>query len=266
MRLFKKISYDRFIELPESSSFVELFNKKAIDKKSIDKFNFYLVIEYQNAFDSANYDEMFPDNSLFVDFQSLKKEHSNIINKIKKQMENKTIPDSLKKIGVTNILKGCYLVGNINNDLPKNIRSCSKKNISIKLEYKNVPKEIVDLCEDFYHKNIFSILKEKEDFENFFKLTKKEQEKEISILFQQFLNYTNKNIIFSTSNVDLMNQDNNFNNNSLTVEELFEKNIDFISDIKLLEQVFQNAEKDENYELCGIIKKRLDFIKSSKKV
>ena len=114
---------------------------------------------------------MFPDNSVFVDFQSLKKEHANIILRIKKQMENKKIPEFLKRIGVTNILKGCYLVGHTSNDLPKNIKTSSKKNISIKFEYNKIPKEIVDLCEDYYSKNVFSILKEKEVTESRISLT-----------------------------------------------------------------------------------------------
>lgn len=162
---------------------------------------------------------------------------------------------------MTNILKGCYLVGHTSNDLPKNIKTSSKNNISIKFDYNNIPKEIIDLCDDYYMKNIFSILKEKEDFELFFNMTKKEQEKEIASLFQQFSNYTNKSIFFSMmSSGDTIQPETR---HGLTVEELFEKNIEFFNDVPFLEQVFESAKEDENYELCSKIKKRMEFLKGS---
>lgn len=73
MRLSRKISYDRFLELNESKDFRDMFDKKYSVESKIENLNFYLVIEYENAFDSIDYDNMFPDNSVFVDFQSLKK-------------------------------------------------------------------------------------------------------------------------------------------------------------------------------------------------
>jgi len=258
MRLVKKINYDRFLELNESKEFRDSFDKKGIETK-IEDFHFYLVIEYDNAFDSVNYDQVFPENSIFVDFQSLKKEHASIISKMKKQIDNKKIPDFLKKLGVTNILKGCYLIGQKNGDLPKNIKTSSKKIISVKFEYSNVPKEISDLCEDYCHKNSFSILKEKEEFDLFFRLTKKEQEKEVAKLFEQFSNYTNKSILFSVANSGSTSSPGS--SHGLTVEELFEKNVDFFNDVPFLEQVFESAKLDENYELCQKIKKRIEFLK-----
>ena len=263
MRLLKKINYERFLELNESKEFKVLFDEKSALGNKIEELNFYLVIEYENAFDGVNYDQMFPGESVFVDFQSLKKEHSNIITRIKKQIDNKKIPVFLKKIGVTNILKGCYLIGYSSNDLPKNIKTSSKKNISVKFEYKNVPKEIVDLCDDYYNKNSFSIIKEKEDFDLFFKLTKKEQEKEIAILFQQFSNYTNKNILFSIANSGTTIHPIYQSKSNPTVEEMFEKNIEFFTDIQFLEQVLESAKKDENFELCGKIQQRIKKIKNS---
>ena len=260
MRLSRKINYDRFLELNESKELRDVFDKKYPDGGKIEGLNFHLVIEYENAFDSIDYENMFPDNSAFVDFQSLKKEHSNIITRIKRQIDNKKIPDFLKKIGVTNILKGCYLVGHTNKDLSKNIKTSSKKSISIKFEYNKVPKEIADLCDDYYVKNVFSILREKEEFDLFFKMTKKEQEKEIAALFQQFSNYTNKSILFS-----MMNSGDTIQpgiKQGLTVEELFEKNIDFFNDISFLEQVFESAKEDENYELCQRILDRIKVLKN----
>ena len=174
-------------------------------------------------------------------------------------MDNKKIPDFLKNLGVTNILKGCYLIGQKNGDLPKNIKTSSKKLISVKFEYLNIPKEISDLCEDYYNKNTFSILKEKEEFDLFFKLTKKEQEKEIAKLFEQFSNYTNKSILFSMANSGSTNPIGS--PQGLTVEELFEKNIEFFNDVPFLEQVFESAKADENYELCQRIVDRIKALK-----
>jgi hypothetical protein len=251
MRLLKKITYERFHEL----------NKEATVINS-DGLNFYLVIEYENAFDSVNFDEMFPENSIFVDFQALRKEHSNIISKIKKQIENKKIPDYLKKLGVTNIIKGCYLVYNTSKEFPENIKKSSKNFYSLKLDYKNLPKEISDMCEEYYSKNSIHISKEKDDFDAFFKLTLKEQEKEMAIFFHQYSNYTNKSIIFSVVNPGIVLKTGETSGN-LTIEERFEQKIPYFTDINLLEQVLEKAKKDENYELCIKIKERINFLKNN---
>lgn len=268
MRLLKKINYKRFLELKEKSIFKEIFNSVNGDDVKIKSLNFCFVIEYENAFDAINYEDMFPENSIFVDFQSLKKEHSNVISRIKKQIDSKKIPDFLKKLGVTNILKGCYLIGYSGNELPNNIKKSSKKITVVKLDYKNLPKEILDMCNDYFNKNIGYITKEKEEFDVFFKLTDKEQEKEMALLFQQFSNYTNKNMLFSISNTGLTSYVIPLEHSipSLTLEELFEINIPLFTDIPFLEQVFEKAKEDENYELCGKIKQRIDFLKNHNKV
>ena len=101
--------------------------------------------------------------------------------------------------------------------------------------------------------------KEKEEFDLFFRLTKKEQEKEVAKLFEQFSNYTNKSILFSAANSGSTSSSGS--SQGLTVEELFEKNVDFFNDVPFLEQVFESAKLDENYELCQKIKKRIEFLR-----
>ena len=254
MRLFKKISQERFIELKTDS--------EPNSNLNYDNLNYYIVIEFDNAFDAVDYDKMFPENSMFVDFQSLQKEHMNIISKIKKQIDSKKVPIFLKKLGVTNIIKGCYLIASKNKDLPKNIKKNSKNFITYKLDYKNLPKEVSDMCDEYYSKNAIHISKEKEDFDAFFKLTIKEQEKEMLILFQHFSNYTNKSILFSAASSENLIKTGGTNSN-LTLEELFEKNLNSITDSDFLEQLFKRAKLEENYELCSKIQQRLEFLKNN---
>ena len=49
----------------------------------MEDFNFYIVLEYINVFDSIDYDKIFPQKGIFIDYQSLQKEQ-NILNLKKK--------------------------------------------------------------------------------------------------------------------------------------------------------------------------------------
>lgn len=260
MRLFKKIPYDRFLQLNEKGVFLQsldfvLKEKKnnKLSKLDVEEFNFYIVLEYINIFDTIDYDKIFPQQGVFIDYQSLQKEHNNIINKIKKRLEKKNEPESFNKLGITNFVKGCFLIGGNIKDVPKKINKSSGSFISIKLDYKNLPKEISELCDEFYNKQNFYISKEQEDFEQFFKLTSKEQEKLMGNFFEQFSSNTNKTVLFSYTGVNITNT-----SEPITFEDFFSQNLDFFADKEFLEAMMKKAMEEEKYEICAKIKKRLD--------
>lgn len=262
MRLFKKISYDRFLSLEEKDVFIQsldavLKEKKnnKISKINIKEFSFYIVLDYVNIFDTIDYDKIFPQQGVMIDYQSLQKEHNNIISKIKKRLEKKHEPNAFNKLGLTNFVKGCFLIGGNIKDIPKIINKSSGSFISIKLDYKNLPKEINEICEDYYSKQNLYISKEQEDFEQFFKLTSKEQEKLMGNFFEQFSSNTNKAVLFSFSGVDITN-----NVAPITFEDFFSQNLDFFSDKVFLETLMKKAVEEEKYEICSKIKKRLDSL------
>jgi len=260
MRLFKKISYDRFLNLNEKDVFLQSLDTLLKEKKSnklskldIKEFNFYIVLEYINIFDTIDYDKIFPQQGVFIDYQSLQKEHNNIINKIKKRLEKKNEPESFNRLGITNFVKGCFLIGGNIKDIPSKINKSSGSFISIKLDYKNLPKEISELCDEFYNKQNFYISKEQEDFEQFFKLTSKEQEKLMGNFFEQFSSNANKTVLFSYTGVNITNT-----STPITFEDFFSQNLDFFVDRDFLETMMKKAMGEEKYEICAKIKKRLE--------
>ena len=260
MRLFRKISYDRFLSLNEKDVFLQSLNISLQEKKStklskldIKDFSFYLVLDYINIFDTIDYDKIFPQQGIFIDYQSLQKEHNNIINKIKKRLEKKNEPEAFNKLGVSNFVKGCFLVGGNIKDIPKKINKSSGAFISVKLDYKNLPKEISELCEEYYNKQNIYISKEQEDFEQFFKLTSKEQERLMGNFFEQFSTSTNKTVLFSYTGVNITNK-----SNPITFEDFFSQNLDFFADKDFLEAMMKKSMEEEKYEICAKIKKRLD--------
>jgi len=260
MRLFKKISYDRFFQLNDKDIFLQslelvLKEKKnnKLSKLDIKEFNFYIVLEYINIFDTIDYDKIFPQQGIFIDYQSLQKEHNSIINKIKKRLEKKNEPESFNRLGITNFVKGCFLIGGNIKDIPNKINKSAGSFISIKLDYKNLPKEISELCDEFYNKQNFYISKEQEDFEQFFKLTSKEQEKLMGNFFEQFSSNTNKNVLFSYTGINMTNT-----LSPVTFEDFFSQNLDFFADRVFLETMMKKAMDEEKYEICAKIKKRLE--------
>jgi hypothetical protein len=268
MILSKKINFERFNDLTqkeffisELNSFVEKNPKSKIKKEDLKNFSFYLVLEYFNGFDSINYEKIFPQKGFFIDYQALQAEHNDIMNKIKKRLLKKEYPDFFNKLGLSNFVKGCYLIGGNNKDAPKTINRKSKSYISIKINFKEIPKEIEELCNEYYNKNYFYVDREKEDFESFFKLTKKEQEKMMGNFFEKFTNFANKTALVSYSN-SYENQIIN-NNSNYSIEEILDSNLDYFTDLNFLEEVLQKAKQEEKYELCSKISKRIKKIKES---
>lgn len=262
MRLFKKISYDRFFSLEEKEIFMQYLDEILKEKKNnklskinIKDFSFYIVLDYINIFDTIDYDKIFPQQGVMIDYQSLQKEHSNIINKIKKKLEKKNKPDAFNKLGITNFVKGCFLIGGNIKEIPKAINKSSGSFVSIKLDYKKLPKEINEICEEYYNKQNFYISKEQEEFEQFFKLTSKEQEKLMGNFFEQFSSNTNKAVLFSFTGVNITD-----NVTPITFEDFFSQNLDFFSDKEFLETMMKKAMEEEKYEICAKIKKRLEYL------
>lgn len=267
MILSRKITFDRFNELDEKDSFLNELNsfveknpKSKVKKEELENFSFYFIVEYFNAFDSINYEKIFPQKGFFIDYQALQDEHNDIMNKIKKRLLKKEYPSFFNKLGLSNFVKGCYLIGGNNKDIPKKLNKKSKSYVSLKINFKKIPKEIEDLCNDYYNKNHFYVDREREDFESFFKLTKKEQEKMMGNFFEKFTNFANKTALVNYSN----NYENQIVNNpsNYSIEEILDSSIDFFTDLNFLEDVFERAKQEEKYELCSKILKRINEIKN----
>jgi predicted DNA-binding protein len=152
-------------------------------------------------------------------------------------------------------------MGGNNKDIPKKLNKKSKSYISLKINFNNIPKEIDDLCNEYYNKNSFYVDKEREDFESFFNLTKKEQEKMMGSFFEKFTNFANNTALVNYSN-NYENQIIN-NNSNYSIEEILDSSLDYFTDLNFLEEVLQKAKQEEKYELCSKILKRIKKIKDS---
>ena len=275
MKLIKKITFKRVMQLPQYKKVLSIFDKfkedTNIDKhnsikrtKDPSKLNYFFVIEYENIFKKKfNFKNIFDKNSKknnSIDLDKLIEEKE----KIEKYIQEKKVnePSCFKKLGLLNEVVGCYLVGT-NKKSVNHIRDLDFKNknnlILIKLDYKNLPKEIDDLCNEFHKKTQDQLKKEKEEFEKFSKLNAEEQD--------NFINNILDNINPpSLITIDNLNVDYSFFSNSgfTFYDGLSEKNIQIINNIEFLEALKLNAEEKEQYEFCAKIRDRLDEIKTKK--
>jgi hypothetical protein len=263
------------MQLPQYKKVLSIFDKfkedTNIDKhnsikrtKDPSKLNYFFAIEYENIFKKKfNFKNIFDKNSKknnSIDLDKLIEEKE----KIEKYIQEKKVnePSCFKKLGLLNEVVGCYLVGT-NKKSVNHIRDLDFKNknnlILIKLDYKNLPKEIDDLCNEFHKKTQDQLKKEKEEFEKFSKLNAEEQD--------NFINNILDNINPpSLITIDNLNVDYSFFSNSgfTFYDGLSEKNIQIINNIEFLEALKLNAEEKEQYEFCAKIRDRLDEIKSKK--
>jgi hypothetical protein len=275
MKLIKKITFKRVMQLPQYKKVLSIFDKfkedTNIDKhnsikrtKDASKLNYFFVIEYENIFKKKfNFKNIFDKNSKknnSIDLDKLIEEKE----KIEKYIQEKKVnePSCFKKLGLLNEVVGCYLVGT-NKKSVNHIRDLDFKNrnnlILIKLDYKNLPKEIDDLCTEFHKKTQDQLKKEKEEFEKFSKLNTEEQDKYINNILE---NITPPPFLI----IDNFNTDYSyFKSSGFTFYDgLSEKNIQNINNIEFLEALKLSAEEKEQYEFCAKIRDRLDEIKSKK--
>lgn len=280
MKLVKKITFERVMELPQHSKVISLFEKFKkdikLDKnnslkktKEPSKLNYFIVIEFENVLKNRiNFESFYEkdkNNNEIINIEKVLEEKE----KLEKYLENKKKdqPSCFSKLGIINEVVGCFLVGsnkrNINfiNDLDlKN----KKNNIIIKFDNKNLPKEIEQLCNNYYKKTQEELKKQKEEFEKFLKFNIEEQEFLIKNLIDSF-NFPPNNLETNSSSVIVLDNlyYSNLNNSGYTFFDGFsEKNLKTITSVDLLEALRVNAEEKEQFEFCAKIRDRIKEIKS----
>lgn len=270
MKLVKKITFNRVMQLPQYKKVLSTFDKlkedSNIDKhnsikrtKDASKLNYFIVIEYENLFkEKFNLKNIFEkkDKNNIINFEKILEEEE----KIKKYIAEKKTkePICFSKLGAINDVSGCYLVGT-NKKNVNNIKDLDFKNknnlILIKLDYKNLPKEIDELCNQFYTNTQEQIKKQKEEFEKFSKMNIEEQDKYITNILD---NINPSSIVF----IDNKNYFNYKSSGFTFYDGFSENNIDKINDIQFLETLRINAEEKEQFEFCAKIRDRLKEIRS----
>lgn len=280
MKLVKKITFERVMELPQHSKVISLFEKFKkdikLDKnnslkktKEPSKLNYFIVIEFENILKNRiNFESFYEkdkNNNEIINIEKVLEEKE----KLEKYLENKKKdqPSCFSKLGIINEVVGCFLVGsnkrNINfiNDLDlKN----KKNNIIIKFDNKDLPKEIEQLCNNYYKKTQEELKKQKEEFEKFLKFNIEEQEFLIKNLIDSF-NFPPNNLETNSSSVIVLDNlyYSNLNNSGYTFFDGFsEKNLKTITSVDLLEALRVNAEEKEQFEFCAKIRDRIKEIKS----
>jgi hypothetical protein len=283
MRLIRKITYKRVSQLAQHKKVVSIFEKFKEDadidrhnalKKTKDHstLNYFFVLEFDNIIKKKinikNFIEKDPGTDKeIVNINKLLEEKTKLEESIKERMKKE--PACFSKLGFINQVTGCYLVG-ANKKSVAHIRDLdlkSKNNfIIVKLDNRKLPKEIEEMCSQFYAKTQERIRKEQEEFERFSKMNQKEQDDYINNILNDIGN-TN------TPSPSIVMIDNiNFNNDLLKpsgftfFDGFSEKNIQQIENVQFLETLLANAEEKEQYEFCAKIRDRLIEIKSNKKL
>jgi hypothetical protein len=273
MKLIKKITFKRVMQLSQYKKVLSIFDKfkedPNIDKhnsikrtKDASKLNYFFVLEHENIFKNKlnlnNFIEKKSGKNDVINIEKLIDEK----NKIEEYINNKKQkePSFFHKLGPINQVLGCYLIGTNKKNI-NHIKDLDLKNrnnlILIKLDFKNLPKEFEELCNDYFIKTQEKLKKEKEEFEKFSKMNENEQDDFIN----NILNNMNSPSFLIIDGFNL-----NLNNKLVSYgftfyDGLSEQNIQNINNIEFLEALKQNAEEKEQYEFCAKIRDRLNEIK-----
>lgn len=270
MKLIKKITFERVSQLPQLKKVISIFEKfkedQNIDKhnsikrtKDASKLNYFFVLEYENIFKKKlnlkNFIEKESDKKEVININKLIEEKNKIEEQLKEK-KNKE-PVFFSKLGHLNEVIGCFLIGT-NKKSVNHVKDLDLKNknnlITIKIDYKNLPKEFEDLCNKFYAKTQEQIKKEKEEFEKFAQMNIQEQDNFIN----ELLNNINSPSILIIEDLNFNFDNRNFVNTGFTFYDgLSDQNIQKINNIEFLEALKSNAEEKEAFELCAKIRDRL---------
>ncbi len=276
MKLIKKITLKRVMQLSQYKKVLSIFDKfkedQNIDKhnsikrtKDASKLNYFFVLEYENIFKNKlnlnNFIEKKSGKNDVINIEKLIEEK----NKIEEYINNKKQkePVFFDRLGPTNQVIGCYLIGT-NKKSINHIKDLDLKNrnnlILIKIDYKSLPREFEDMCNDFFKKTQEKLKKEKEEFDKFSKMNELEQDEFIN----NILNNINSPSFLIIDGFNL-NLDNKLVSSGFTFYDgLSEQNIQNINNIEFLEALKINAEEKEQYEFCAKIRDRLNEIKGQK--
>lgn len=278
MRLVKKIRFKRATEITQFKSLTNSFNKihntsnakPVVTKlpKDISKLNFYVVIEYINILNTkVDFNKIYPDNPENkdepIDFFALREEQEKLCKYLR---ENQFVgPECFKKIGILNEVIGCFLIGTNK----KNIKSIHRlditnkeHNIIAKIDFKKLPKEVDQMCSEYYKKFHNIIEKELDDYARFISLSNEEKD---DIILEVLTSIKYPNYIYPTSEpYDYPEEPISEDSYSLipsttatTIQHAAESNIQLITDLEFLGVLLMSNIEKEEYLLCAKIRDRI---------
>ena len=267
MKIIKKITFrrakalteefgliqEKFLELKESTG------KEGISRiDSVSTLNNFIVLEYINMADKINYEKIFPNDDYIVDIEGLLNEQDKVIQHINKRKG--LYPDVFHKLGLIHEVTGCFLIATRKTNLHNVSTKNTKNTISIKIKNSSLPREIVQMCDEFHIVKSEFIQKEEEHFRRFNKLSFEEQD----IILQNILQNVNTGSVdfFYTSDSYVhKNQEEPLSGyTSVKMEDAFSQNIERITSVEFLKSLMDKALDKENYEFCAKIRDRLLFL------
>lgn len=279
MRLIRKTTYKRVTQIPEHKKVLSTFEKFKEDpnidrhnslKKTKDAstLNYFFALEFESTIGKKinfkNFIEKDENNNEIVNLDKLLDEKNRIEDEINERRKKE--PVFFQKLGYSNQVIGCYLIGTNKKNMGhiKDMDFKNKNNlIVIKLNNKKLPKEFEEMCNQYYKRTQEKIRREQEDFEKFIMMNPQEQENYIKKILENIVPQPPHMII-----IDNINIENGFSSSSgyTFFDGFSENNIQTINNIEFLETLLLNAEQKEQYEFCAKIRDRIKEIKINGKV
>lgn len=274
MRLIRKTTYKRVSQIPEHKKVLTIFEKFKDDpnidrhnslKKTKDAstLNYFFAIDFENIISKKinfkNFIEKDAGENEIVNLDKLLDEKNKIEEHINERRKKE--PVFFQKLGYTNQVIGCYLIGTNKKNIGhvKDMDFKNKNNlILIKLNNKKLPKEFEDMCNQHHKRTQERAKKEQEEFEKFIMMNPEEQENYIRKILDNIIPPPAHMII-----IDNMSPKSGFSESSgyTFFDGFSEKNIQTINNIEFLETLLLNAEQKEQYEFCAKIRDRIKEIK-----
>jgi len=270
MKIIKKITHRRAKALLEYELIKEKFSEikstkgqktEGIERsQSLDKLNYFVVLEYINIAEKIDYGKIFPTDDYVIDVEGLLNEQDKIIQLINKRKNN--YPEMFYRLGFVNEVVGCFLIATRKTKITHISTKNTKNTISIKIK-DTFPREIKEMCNDYYATKSEISDREQEEFVRFSRLSFDERD---IILHNIIENAAENSLAF------FYPPDNRKRNNksdlaqsgatgTVKLDEVFSQNIEKITSVEFLASLLKKAEQKENYEFCAKIRDRLDFLK-----
>ncbi len=265
MKIIKKITFRRAKSLSDEfksvqEKFLEIKNtggEEGISRiDALSKLNYFIVIEYINMADKINYDKIFPNDDYLVDIEGLLNEQDKVIQQINKRKS--TYPEIFKKLGLIHEVTGCFLIATRKTNMANISTKNTKNTISVRINNKFLPKEVIQMCNEYNDAKAEIFQKEQEEFERFNKLSFEEQD----IILQNILQNVNAGSVefFYTSESNESKNEPLSGYTNVKMEDAFSQNIERITSVEFLKSLLEKALDKENYEFCAKIRDRLSFL------
>lgn len=264
MRIAKSISYEEAKGLNRFSLLRKKINK-SIEKypegsisnlENIQELNYFLVIDCKDVSNEFGFNNK---NNLGPFLFGSKEKNKKFIEHIKKKNSE---PYYFKKIGLLYDITGCYLVATTKN-VTKNITIYNSVNtVSCKLDMKNLPSLIKDMCDEYETYSVESEFKSNPYFFDIFNIPNEERDKIIENIVSSLI-FTN---IPVQKKYPYYKEESSYEPDgygSINIEDVIESKLGDIYDIPFLEQVLESAIKNENFELCSKIRDRIKLLKNN---